>query len=135
MITNKSTNMKRLSLYAGLLLTVVIGLMSCYKDIIQPDLPKDPNAPPQQVSFSNELKPLFAASCTNVGCHVSGGHHPYMTPDVSYQEIVNGGFVNIALPKQSILYIQINGDMGDHIPSQTDRQKVYDWIRNGAPNN
>jgi hypothetical protein len=127
--------MKRSLLYTGLMLTLIIGLLGCYKDIIKPDLPKDPNAPPQQVSFNNELKPLFNASCTNVGCHVSGAHKPYMTPDVSYQQIVNGGFVNIALPKESILYKQIYGDMGEHIPSLTDRQKVYDWIRNGAPNN
>jgi hypothetical protein len=58
-----------------------------------------------------------------------------MTPDVSYQEIVNGGYVNTALPKESILYKQIYGDMGVHMPSLSDRQKVYDWIRNGAPNN
>lgn len=127
--------MKRPLLYTGLMLTLIIGLLSCYKDIIKPDLPKDPNAPPQQVSFSNELKPLFNASCTNVGCHVSGGHHPYLTADVSYQQIVNGGFVNTSLPKESILYKQIYGDMGEHMPSLTDRQKVYDWIRNGAPNN
>lgn len=127
--------MKRLLLYAGMMLTVGVGLASCYKDVIRPDLPLDPNAPPQQVSFKNELKPLFSSSCTEVGCHVSGAHKPYMTPDVSYQQIVNGGFVNLALPKESILYKMINGEMQQYIPSATNRQKVYDWIRNGAPNN
>jgi hypothetical protein len=127
--------MKRLLIYAGLMMIAGFVLSSCYKDIIKPDLPEDPNAPPQQVSFKNELAPLFNASCTDVGCHVSGGHHPYMTTNVSYQEIVNGGFVNIALPKQSILYQEIYGDMSAHMPSLTDRKKVYDWIRNGAPNN
>jgi hypothetical protein len=29
----------------------------------------------------------------------------------------------------------INGEMKEYIPSAADRQKVYDWIRNGAPNN
>lgn len=127
--------MKRLLLYTGLILSVGVGLMSCYKDIITPDLPEDPNAPPQQVSFKNELAPLFNANCTNVGCHVSGAHHPYLTLNASYQEIVNGGFVNTAIPKESILYKQIYGDMGEHIPSSSDRKKVYDWIRNGAPDN
>ena len=127
--------MKQLILYIGLVLVAGIALESCYKDIIRPDLPKDPNAPPQQVSFKNELAPVFSANCTNVGCHATGGYHPYMTPDVAYREIVSGGFVNITLPKESILYKQIYGDMGAHMPSLTDRQKVYDWIRNGAPNN
>lgn len=135
MINHKITNMKRLLLYAGLILSLGIGLLSCYKDIIKPDLPKDPNAPPQQVSFSTELKPLFNASCTEAGCHVSGAHHPYLTSDVSYQQIVNGGYVNLALPSQSILIKMINGDMQQYIPSADNRQKVLDWIRNGAPNN
>ena len=127
--------MKRLLLYTGLILTFGIGLTGCYKEIIKPDLPVDPNAPPKQVSFNNELKPLFAASCTDVGCHVSGSHKPYLTADVSYLQIVGGGFVNLALPKKSILYMKVYGEMGEYIPSPANRQKVYDWIRNGAPNN
>ena len=128
--------MKRLLIiYTGLLLSLGIGLSGCYKDVIKPDLPVDPNAPPKQVSFSNELKPLFATHCTDAGCHVSGSHKPYMTPDVSYEQIVNGGFVNLLIPNQSRIYIMINGEMQQYIPSAIDRQKVYDWIRNGAPNN
>jgi len=127
--------MKRLLIYSCLILTFGIGLSGCYKDVIKPDLPVDPNAPPQPVSYNAELKPLFASKCAGVGCHVSGAHKPYLTADVSYLQIVNGGFVNLALPKQSILYKQVYGDMGEHIPSPADRQKVYDWIRNGAPNN
>jgi hypothetical protein len=127
--------MKRLLIYSCLILSFGIGLSGCYKDVIKPDLPVDPNAPPQPVSYNNELKPLFAASCTDVGCHVSGSHKPYLTADVSYKQIVDGGFVNLLVPKQSILYKQIYGDMGDKIPSTSNRQKVYDWIRNGAPNN
>lgn len=127
--------MKHLILYFGLLLVAGIAFTGCYKDIIKPDLPVDPNAPPKQVSFANELKPLLNTSCALVGCHVSGAHKPYLTPDVSYQQIVNGGFVNLALPKESVLYKMINGEMQQYIPSADNRQKVYDWIRNGAPNN
>lgn len=127
--------MKRTLLYISLIVSIGIGFSGCYKDIIKPDLPKDPNAPPKQVSFNSELKPLFATSCANVGCHVSGAHKPYLTADVSYQQIVNGGFVNLTFPNQSQLYKMINGDMQQYIPSADNRQKVYDWIRNGAPNN
>ncbi len=127
--------MKRLLIYTGLILTFGIGLSGCYKDVIKPDLPVDPNAPPKQVSYNNELKPLFASKCSDAGCHVSGSRKPYLTPDVSYLQIINGGFVNTALPKQSIMYKMINGEMQQYIPSADDRQKVYDWIRNGAPNN
>ena len=64
---------------------------------------------------------------------------PAQAPDletaVSYNSLVNGGYVNTLIPNQSDLYIMINGEMQVHIPSAADRQKVYDWIRTGAINN
>jgi hypothetical protein len=127
--------MKRLFIYTCLMLALVIGFTSCYKDIIKPTLEDDPEGPPKQVSYKAELAPLFNSNCAKSGCHVSGSHKPYMETDISYLQIVNGGFVNLALPKESILYINIYGEMAEYIPSKTDKQKVYDWIRNGAPNN
>ena len=127
--------MRQLIKYTGLLLLVVLGLSSCYKDVIIPQLAVDPDGPPQQVSFKNELAPIFATKCTEAGCHVNGSHKPYMAADVSYSQIVNGGFVNLALPKESVLYKNVFGEMAQYIPSSADKQKVYDWIRNGAPNN
>lgn len=127
--------MKSLFKYTGLLLLIAIGLSGCYKDIVIPQLAVDPDGPPQQVSYNNVLKPLFAAKCTDAGCHVTGAHKPYLTADVSYAQIVNGGYVNLALPKESILYKFVYGEMAQYISSSADKQKVYDWIRNGAPNN
>ena len=128
--------MKRiLVITATLVLTMGIMLAGCYKDVIKPELAVDPDGPPQPVSYKNELAPLFNSSCALAGCHVSGAHKPYMTLDISYQQIVNGGFVNTTLPKESILYKKVYGDMAQYIPSSANRQRVYDWIRNGAPNN
>ena len=127
--------MKRILIYMGLIATLGFGLTGCYKDIILPDAAFDPDGPPQSVSFNTDLKALFNSSCAKVGCHVSGAHKPYMTADISYLQIVNGGFVNTIIPKESILYQKINGEMKEYIPSATDRQKVYDWIRTGALNN
>jgi hypothetical protein len=127
--------MKQILIYAGLIVTLGFGLSGCYKDIIFPDAAIDPDGPPQAVSYNTDLKPLFNSSCALSGCHVSGAHKPYMAADVSYLQIVNGGFVNTLVPKESILYQKINGEMKEFIPSASDRQKVYDWIRNGAPNN
>jgi hypothetical protein len=127
--------MKRLLIYTCSLFIVAVGLVSCYKDVILPDTVSDPDGPPQAVSFKTELAPIFNSSCALAGCHVAGAHKPYMATDISYQEIVNGGFVNTVIPKESILYKMINGEMRQYITSASDRQKVYDWIRNGAPNN
>lgn len=112
-----------------------LSITGCYKDVILPDAAVDPDGPPQAVSYKTDLAPLFNAQCALSGCHVSGAHKPYLPTANSYQGIVNGGFVNLIVPKQSILYIKINSSMKEYIPKASDRQKVYDWIRNGAPNN
>lgn len=127
--------MKRSFIYTGIIIAMGLFLSSCYKDIILPEAAVDPDGPPQAVSYKNELAPLFNSHCALSGCHVEGGHKPYMNTDISYLQITNGGFINTLIPKQSILYNKINGEMKEYIPSATDRQKVYDWIRNGAPNN
>jgi hypothetical protein len=127
--------MKRIFIYIGLLFASGFSLISCYKDVNIPAVPPNSEGPPQFVSYSAELSPLFNTSCALAGCHAPGGHHPYLSSDVSYNELVNGGYVNTLVPKESILYIKINSTMQQYIPSASDRQKVYDWIRNGAPNN
>lgn len=127
--------MKRILITASLLLLTGVLFTGCYKDIIVPDVVSSEDGPPQPVSFKTELAPLFNANCTAAGCHVSGAHKPYLATDISYNQIVGGGFVNLALPKESILYKEVNGGMAQYISSKADRQKVYDWIRNGAPNN
>ena len=124
--------MKRLLIYAGLLLFISTVLSSCYKDVILP--PVVTSKPPQYISFSNDLQPIFTTNCALSGCHVKGSQVPYLSADVSYQQLL-GGFVNTIKPDQSEIYIQINGNMQVHIPNADDRQKIYDWIRNGAPNN
>jgi hypothetical protein len=112
-----------------------ISFTGCYKDIIFPEAAIDPDGPPQLVSFKVDIAPMLNSKCALSGCHVSGAHKPYMPSDVSYQQIVNGGFVNTILPKESTIYKMINGEMREYIPAAADRQKVYDWIRNGALNN
>lgn len=127
--------MKRIYIYLGLLcfMVVGVGLTGCYKDIISPE--SDPDGPPQAVSFSQDLAPMFNTKCALSGCHVSGAHSPNLATEASYQALVNGGFVNTVVPKSSILYIKVYGEMSEYIPSPKDKSKVYDWIRNGAPNN
>jgi hypothetical protein len=127
--------MKHLIIYAGIMLFMIVGLTSCYKDVILPDAVADPDGPPQAVSFKNDIASMVNTKCALAGCHVSGAHKPYMTLDVSYLQIVNGGYVNTVIPKESIIYNKMNGEMKEYIPAAVDRQKIYDWIRNGAPNN
>jgi len=125
--------MKRSFIYGGILLFLGLGIGSCYQDVILP--PASQTAPPQFVSYSGDLQPLWNSNCALSGCHVAGSQRPYLTEDISYDELLGGGYVNTVVPTDSKLYIAINGIMLSHIPLASDRQKVYDWIRNGAPNN
>lgn len=127
--------MKRLINYIGLIIIIGIGFTGCYRDVILPETVADPDGPAQAISFKNEVGPMVNSKCAKSGCHVSGAHKPYMETGLAYSQIVNGGYVNTSIPKESILYKKINGEMKEYIPSATDRQKIYDWIRNGAPNN
>ena len=125
--------MIRILIYGGLLLFMGIGIVSCYQDVIIP--PAAQEKPPQFVSYSTDLQPLWTENCALSGCHVPGGQVPYLTEDLSYDQLVGGGYVNTVKPEDSRLWIALNGNMMSHLPSADDRQKVFDWIRNGAPNN
>jgi len=113
-----------------LLVSLITG---CYYDIV---LPPDPNAPPQNVSFSGDLQPIFDTKCATTGCH-DGAHAPNLTAEESYNALMSGGFVNTTIPTESILYqVLQQGSMPPtgKLPS-SDIQMVLDWIKMGAPNN
>src|SRR5580765_5973832 len=106
--------MKRVLLYGGLLLFMGIGMVSCYQDVIVPESVQE--KPPQFVSYSGDLQPLWDANCALSGCHVKGGQLPYLTEDISYQQLL-GGYVNTVVPEDSKLWIALNGVMMTHLPS------------------
>ena len=115
---------------------LLVALQSCYKDVISPG--SDPNGPPQFVSFSGDLIPLFNAHCNSSGCHDEvPAHKPSLVPEQAYTAITSGGFINIAVPNESTLYTVVK----DGIMPPTgalgpkDAQLILDWVRNGAPNN
>ncbi len=127
--------MKRLIIFAGLLMVLGIGITGCYKDVILPVAGADPNAPPKQYSYKTDIAPLLNTDCAKSSCHVAGAQKPDLETAVSFNSLVNGGYVNTLFPNQSELYQMINGNMQEHMPLASDRQKVYDWIRTGALNN
>ncbi len=115
---------------------LAIVLAGCYKDIRSPG--QDPTAPPQAVSFSGDLVPLFTANCATSGCHDAiPAHRPSLTAANAFTAITSGGFINTVVPGNSIIYGEVKS--GSMPPSGalrvSDIQKILDWIRNGAPNN
>ena len=131
----KKVTMKQKFLVAISLLSL-IGLGGCYKDVLSPG--QDPNAPPQEVSFSGDLQPIFDANCTTSGCHdEKPSHNPSLVAGKSYNALMSGGYVNTAVPNSSVLYNEVKS--GAMPPTgalkQSQIQMILDWIRNGAPNN
>ena len=124
---------KTLILVTGI--AIATALTGCYKDIISPG--QDPNGPPQYVSFSGDLVPLFSSNCALSGCHDGASHNPDLRPPKAYDALINGGFVNTVVPTNSIIYGEVKS--GDMPPTgalkSSDVQKILDWVRNGAPNN
>jgi hypothetical protein len=128
-------NGKRL-VYLVLASFFISVLAGCYRDVISPG--SDPNGPPQFVSFSGDLIPIFNTHCNSSGCHDAvPSHAPSLVPDKAYNALISGGFVNTAVPNQSTIYVvcQTGAMPPTGALKASDTQKILDWIRNGAPNN
>jgi hypothetical protein len=126
--------MKKIIVFAGILIAIGTCLTGCYKDVIIPQS-SNPSAPPQATSYAKDIQPIFTANCALAGCHKAGGQSPDLEVGVSYNSLISGGFVNTVIPTESTLYQMINGEMQVHIPNAADRQKIFDWIRTGAIDN
>lgn len=118
------------------MLALVAFASGCYRDVISPG--SDPNGPPQNVSFSGDLLPMFSTSCASAGCHDAvPAHKPSLVPEKAFSAITSGGYINTAVPASSHLYLVVKS--GEMPPTgglkASDVQKILDWIRNGAPNN
>ena len=118
------------------LITVVSIMSGCYRDVISPGT--DPNGPPQNVSFSGDLLPLFSKNCGSAGCQdATPAHKPSLIPEKAFAAITSGGYINTSVPNSSPLYLVVKS--GEMPPTgglkASEAQKILDWIRNGAPNN
>jgi hypothetical protein len=128
--------MKKFTVVYCLLVVIAVAFIGCYRDVINPGT--DPNGPPQNVSFSGDVAPIFVKNCALSGCHDAvPAHKPALTADKVFNSLTTGGYVNTLVPAESKIYMIIKG--GAMPPSGAlksgDVQKVLDWIRNGALNN
>lgn len=103
----------------------------------------EPTVYTYSISFGSHVKPVFQTSCI-MGCH--NMNHPYLDlrPPVAYNELLSTGasapYVNVSMPKQSILYKHLVGiytlmpkDASKLPQGQIDT--IYTWISQGALNN
>ena len=147
----------RLSITSRLLSAVcicflILALVSCGSDGNSTGPDPDPNPDPdpdRNVSFSQDISPIFQASCAVSGCHDSGTQEMGVNLS-SYDDAINSvgnqygeKVINPGNPDESPLVDKIEPDPqeGQRMPyqrdplSQANIDSIRAWIEDGAPDN
>jgi hypothetical protein len=108
-------------------------LASCAKHTVT--IPTNNVDTTKQVSYKDNIQPIFTAGCLGSLCH-SGSVAPNLTTGNSYNALMTGGFVNTATPDQSEIYLEMKpgGGMSTHCTAD-DANLVLLWITKGAKDN
>lgn len=121
-----------------LLLLVGAGIatiLSCKYDEV---LPPEPD-PGEIISFSEDVIPIFNASCNTSGCHNGSGINPDLRPANAYDALTLQGYIDTDFPENSELYLWMNGARAFPMPltgtNATYVSTVLQWIEQGALNN
>lgn len=93
----------------------------------------------REVSFANDIVPIFEKSCAVSGCHVTGGLKPDLSAAQAITALTNGNYIDLAVPENSEIYAWLTGKRGAVMPlSGSDPEInafVLAWIEQGAQNN
>jgi hypothetical protein len=119
--------------FAGLLI-----FSGCYKDRTVTNVDTG-QVVTKEVSFANDVIPIFNTSCSLSGCHSSGGKSPDLTSSKAYTSLVNGNHLNIAEPTASNIYLWMTGKKSTPMPvggvNNSYASTMLAWIQQGAKNN
>ncbi len=124
--------------YILLLLVVIVSVLvgGCKYDwVIPEEVPIiDPEDPAQQISFSQDILPIFSENnCT--ACH-DGSPAPDLMEATAYNSVNSARFINRETPEESTLYT-VPLPNGTHPVKYSAAQAalVLAWIQQGAENN
>lgn len=117
----------------GFLLIGMLLIASCEYEFIVPaeiDLP-------DEVSFMDDIVPIFNSDCNTTGCHVAGHFAVDLTPENAYQDLFNKGMIDVDNPAESSLYTKLVevGGTHDGRSTPTQQQLILKWLEEGAQNN
>ncbi|MDP3002880.1 MAG: hypothetical protein Q8N38_07120 [Bacteroidales bacterium] len=117
----------------------ILIITGCYK--VTTLYPETDSLVNNEISFVSDIIPVFNQTCSISGCHSSGGTIPDLTASKAYTALVNGGYINLADPKNSKLYLRLSGKItpamplsGPNNPSNINAL-VLTWITQSAKNN
>ena len=127
---NLSKQKITLSLFAGF---VFMFMISCQYEFIVPE----EVIIPETVSFSEDVIPIFNASCNVSGCHVAGHGVLDLSPANAYDDLFRKNLIDVNNPAQSPLYVKLTASGSTHQGRSTPQQQatILEWINKGAQNN
>jgi hypothetical protein len=127
-----------------LLVLIVLFWNSCKKEKapVPAPVPVSCNLP-EQVSYANNIQPVFNAHCIDAGCHsgANPGGHLNLETSVSYTQLMKSGsgYIDTLKPEFSVLYSQMNS-ASNPMPKTGKLDDctiglVLKWIQQKAKNN
>lgn len=132
-------NIKKAIAYTLVAMSLLI-ISGCYKvSTLYPN--PDDELVNKEVSFVDDIIPVFSQTCSISGCHSSGGTNPDLTPGKAYNALTNGGYINLADPTNSKLYLRLSGKIAPAMPLNSTNNPsninalVLTWITQKAENN
>lgn len=113
-----------------LLIAFSVLMSSCYFDTIiqiEEEVIDD-------VSFSDDVQPLLNTVC--ISCHNGTVTVPNLTEGQAYQSLVNGGYLNVDDPEESLLFQKINSDHPySGALSASEINLIAQWMAEGGLDN
>ncbi|GAB1453088.1 hypothetical protein MASR2M47_31440 [Draconibacterium sp.] len=132
--------MKILKLLLAVFVVTLLFSQCRYSFIVPEEVvvidPEDPNAP--QVSFANDIIPIFNDGNYCTSCHIAGKTMPDLTPDKAYASLNSNRYLNSDTPEDSKIYTYPNPSTTTHMQKKytsSQAAKVLLWIQQGAKNN
>ena len=125
-----------------ILILSLVFFIACHKDS-GPIIMAPPPVQIQPISYSGEIQSIFDAYC--VSCHDDAHFALNLQPCCSWDQLWSGGlnapYVNTLNPALSSLHMRVIGTELPAMPPggpellQSEKDKIYRWIEEGALNN
>jgi hypothetical protein len=130
--------MKTLKFLFALIMVILLMSGCVYNFILPEDVidPEDPDAP--EMSFGQDIVPIFTNNNNCTSCHDTGGQIPDLTAANAYASLNSSRYINSSTPEESKIYTWTHPDTDSHKQKKyTNAQaaKVLIWIKQGAKNN
>jgi hypothetical protein len=125
------------SLFLFLITVTMLAMSGCYYDWIVPEaIPEIPVD--QEISFSQQILPIWNSGNNCTACHKAGGTAPDLTTANAYASVNTAKYVNQSNPAQSAIYAvpsPLAAKQHFKVYSGEQAALVLAWITQGAKNN